>query len=47
MVLQEEFVPSCAAMSREINIVRQATEGKNVLSCDVFIIFLRISFSFI
>lgn len=28
MVLQEEFLPSCTVMSREINIVRQATEGK-------------------
>jgi len=31
MVLQEEFLPSCTVMSREINIVRQATEGKNIL----------------
>ncbi|RXN06621.1 FH2 domain-containing 1 [Labeo rohita] len=32
MVLQEEFVPSCAAMSREINIVRQATE--ELMTCE-------------
>lgn len=32
MVLQEEFHPSCAAMSREINIVRQATE--ELMTCE-------------
>ena len=28
MVLREEFFPSCAVMSREIDVVRVATKGK-------------------
>ncbi|TRY95313.1 hypothetical protein DNTS_021506 [Danionella cerebrum] len=32
MVLQEEFQPSCNAMSREINVVRQATE--ELMTCE-------------
>ncbi|XP_026127435.1 FH2 domain-containing protein 1-like [Carassius auratus] len=32
MVLQEEFLPSCAVMSHEINIVRQATE--ELMTCE-------------
>ncbi|XP_059410013.1 FH2 domain-containing protein 1 [Carassius carassius] len=32
MVLQEEFLPSCTVMSREINIVRQATE--ELMTCE-------------
>lgn len=29
MVLREEFFPSCAVMSHEIDVVRVATKGDN------------------
>lgn len=30
IVLREEFFPSCAVMSREIDVVRVATKGNNI-----------------